>query len=130
MIVPQELKYNKTHEWVRMEWELATVGITDYAQESLGDIVYVEPPVAGETVKTGEEVATIESVKAASPIYAPVSGKVERLNPLLEKTPELINQKPYEAFLFVIRMADPSQLAGLLDAEAYESHVEQEKAAH
>ena len=130
MTVPQELKYNKTHEWVRAEGELATVGITDYAQESLGDIVYVEPPEAGQTVKQGEEVATIESVKAASPIYAPVSGKVERLNPLLEKTPELINQKPYEAFLFVIRMADPSQLAGLLDAEAYESHVEQEKAAH
>jgi len=130
MIVPQELKYNKTHEWVRMEGELATVGITDYAQESLGDIVYVEPPEAGQTVKQGEEVATIESVKAASPIYAPVSGKVERLNPLLEKTPELINQKPYEAFLFVIRMADPLQLAGLLDAAAYESHVEQEKAAH
>jgi len=130
MIVPQELKYNKTHEWVRMEGELATVGITDYAQESLGDIVYVEPPEAGQTVKQGEEVATIESVKAASPIYAPVSGKVERLNPLLEKTPELINQKPYEAFLFVIRMADPLQLAGLLDAAAYESHVEQEQAAH
>ena len=130
MTVPQELKYNKTHEWVRMEGELATVGITDYAQESLGDIVYVEPPEAGQTVKQGEEVATIESVKAASPIYAPVSGKVERLNPLLEKTPELINQKPYEAFLFVIRMADPLQLAGLLDAAAYESHVEQEKAAH
>ena len=130
MTVPQELKYNKTHEWVRMEGELATVGITDYAQESLGDIVYVEPPEAGQTVKQGEEVATIESVKAASPIYAPVSGKVERLNPLLEKTPELINQKPYEAFLFVIRMADPSQLASLLDAAAYESHVAQEKAAH
>jgi glycine cleavage system H protein len=130
MTVPQELKYNKTHEWVRAEGELATVGITDYAQESLGDIVYVEPPEAGQTVKQGEEVATIESVKAASPIYAPVSGKVERLNPLLEKTPELINQKPYEAFLFVIRMADPSQLASLLDAAAYESHVAQEKAAH
>ena len=130
MTVPQELKYNKTHVWVRAEGELATVGITDYAQESLGDIVYVEPPEAGQTVKQGEEVATIESVKAASPIYAPVSGKVERLNPLLEKTPELINQKPYEAFLFVIRMADPSQLASLLDAAAYESHVAQEKAAH
>ena len=130
MTVPQELKYNKTHEWVRAEGELATVGITDYAQESLGDIVYVEPPEAGQAVKKGEEVATIESVKAASPIYAPVSGKVERLNPLLEKTPELINQKPYEAFLFVIRMADPSQLASLLDAAAYESHVAQEKAAH
>jgi len=104
------------------------VGITDYAQESLGDIVYVEPPEAGQTVKQGEEVATIESVKAASPIYAPVSGQVERLNPLLEKTPELINQKPYEAFLFVVRLSSPP--AGLLDAAAYESHVEQEKAAH
>jgi len=106
------------------------VGITDYAQESLGDIVYLEPPEAEREVKRGEEVATIESVKAASPIYAPVSGKVERLNPLLEKTPELINQKPYEAFLFVIRMSDPSELNGLLDAAAYGSHVEQEKAAH
>jgi glycine cleavage system H protein len=81
-------------------------------------------------VKQGEEVATIESVKAASPIYAPVSGRVERLNPLLEKTPELINQKPYEAFLFVVRLSAPAELAGLLDAAAYESHVEQEKAAH
>ena len=130
MVTPKELKYAKTHEWVRTEGALAFVGITDYAQESLGDIVYVEPPEAGQTVKQGEEVATIESVKAASPIYAPVSGQVERLNPLLEKTPELINQKPYEAFLFVVRMSDPAELAGLLGAAAYESHVEQEKASH
>ena len=124
MVTPKELKYARSHEWVRVEGELAFVGITDYAQESLGDIVYVEPPEAGQTVKQGEEVATIESVKAASPIY----GQVERLNPLLEKTPELINQKPYEAFLFVVRLSSPP--AGLLDAAAYESHVEQEKAAH
>ena len=130
MVTPQELKYAKTHEWVRVEGELAFVGITDYAQESLGDIVYVEPPESGQTVKQGEEVATIESVKAASPIYAPVSGQVERLNPLLEKTPELINQKPCEAFLFVVRLSAVSELAGLLDAAAYERHVEQEKAAH
>jgi glycine cleavage system H protein len=130
MITPKELKYAKTHEWVRVEDGLAFVGISDYAQESLGDIVYVEPPEEGQEVKQGEEVATIESVKAASPIYAPVSGQVERLNPLLEKTPELINQKPYEAFLFVVRLSAPAELAGLLDAAAYESHVEQEKAAH
>ena len=130
MVTPKELKYAKTHEWVRTEGALAFVGITDYAQESLGDIVYVESPEAGQAVKQGEEVATIESVKAASPIYAPVSGQVERLNPLLEKTPELINQKPYEAFLFVVRMSDPAELAGLLEAAAYESHVEQEKAQH
>jgi glycine cleavage system H protein len=130
MVTPKELKYNKTHEWVRAEGELGFVGITDYAQESLGDIVYVELPEAGREVKQGEEVATIESVKAASPIYTPVSGKIERLNPLLEKTPELINQKPYEAFLFVVRMSAAAELAGLLEAGAYERHVEQEKAAH
>ncbi len=130
MITPKELKYAKTHEWVRVEGGLAFVGISDYAQESLGDIVYLEPPEQGQVVKQGEEVATIESVKAASPIYAPVSGTVERLNPLLEKKPELINQKPYEAFLFVVRLSAPAQLAGLLEAAAYEAHVEQEKAAH
>jgi glycine cleavage system H protein len=128
MVTPQELKYNKTHEWVRVEGELAYVGITDYAQESLGDIVYVEPPEVGAAVKKGEELATIESVKAASPIYAPVSGTVERVNSALEKTPELVNQKPYEAFLFVLKITDPGELAGLLDAAAYERHVEQEKA--
>jgi len=130
MVTPKELRYTKTHEWVRAEGELAFVGITDYAQESLGDIVYLEPPEQGQAVKQGEEVATIESVKAASPIYAPVSGTIERLNPLLEKKPELINQKPYEAFLFVVRVSDPAQLAGLLEAAAYEGHVEQEKASH
>jgi len=130
MVRPMELRYAKTHEWVRAEGELAFVGISDYAQEALGDSVYLEPPEAGREVKQGEEVATIESVKAASPIYSPVSGKIERLNPLLEKTPELINQKPYEAFLFVVRMSDPGQLAGLLEAAAYESPVAQEKAAH
>jgi glycine cleavage system H protein len=130
MITPQELRYNKTHEWVRVEGELATVGITDYAQESLGDIVYIELPAAEQVVKKGEELATIESVKAASPIYAPVSGTVVRINPLLAKTPELVNQKPYEAFLFVLRIANPAELAGLLDAAAYERQVEQEKAAH
>jgi glycine cleavage system H protein len=128
MVTPQELRYNKTHEWVRVEGELAYVGITDYAQESLGDIVYVEPPEVGSAVKKGQEVATIESVKAASPIYAPLSGTVERVNPKLEKTPELVNQKPYEAFLFVLKVADPSELADLLEAAAYERHVEQEKA--
>jgi glycine cleavage system H protein len=128
MVTPQELRYNKTHEWVRVQGELAYVGITDYAQESLGDIVYVEAPEVGAAVKKGEELATIESVKAASPIYAPVSGTVERVNPALEKSPELVNQKPYEAFLFVLKIADSSELAGLLDATAYERHVEEEKA--
>jgi glycine cleavage system H protein len=128
MVTPKELRYAKTHEWVRVEGEQAYVGITDYAQEELGDIVYVEPPEVGSAVKKDQEVATIESVKAASPIYAPVSGSVERVNPKLEKTPELVNQKPYEAFLFVLKLADPSELAELMEAAAYERHVQQEKA--
>ena len=128
MVTPKELRYAKTHEWVRVEGEQAYVGITDYAQEELGDIVYVEPPEVGAAVKKDQEVATIESVKAASPIYAPVSGSVERVNPKLEKTPELVNQKPYEAFLFVLKLADPSELAELMEAAAYERHVQQEKA--
>jgi len=127
MVTPQELKYNKTHEWVRAEGGLAYVGITDYAQESLGDIVYVELPEVGASARRGQELATIESVKAASAIYAPVSGTVERVNPALEKNPELVNQKPYEAFLFVLKMSDPGELADLLEASAYERHVEQEK---
>lgn len=127
MVTPQELKYNKTHEWVRTEGGLAYVGITDYAQESLGDIVYVELPEVGASARRGQELATIESVKAASAIYAPVSGTVERVNPALEKNPELVNQKPYEAFLFVLKMSDPGELADLLEASAYERHVEQEK---
>jgi glycine cleavage system H protein len=128
MVTPKELKYAKTHEWVRVEGGEAYVGITDYAQEELGDIVYVEPPEVGSAVKKDQEVATIESVKAASPIYAPVSGTVERVNPKLEKTPELVNQKPYEAFLFVLKLANSSELADLMEASAYERHVEQEKA--
>jgi glycine cleavage system H protein len=128
MVTPKELRYAKSHEWVRVEGEQAYVGITDYAQEELGDIVYVEPPEVGSAVKKDQEVATIESVKAASPIYAPVSGTVERVNPKLEKTPELVNQKPYEAFLFVLKLANSSELADLMEASAYERHVEQEKA--
>lgn len=130
MVTPKQLRYAPSHEWVRVEGELAYVGITDYAQESLGDIVYVETPAPNEAFKKGEEVATIESVKAASPIYAPVSGTVAQVNGALEGSPELINQKPYEAFLFVLRVADPKELNDLLDAAAYERHVEQEKLKH
>jgi glycine cleavage system H protein len=127
---PKTLRYAKTHEWVRPEGETAVVGISDYAQEALGDIVYVELPALNEHFAQGEEVATIESVKAASPIYMPVSGTIAEINGSLEGKPESINQSPYEAFLFKVRLDDPAQIEKLLDADAYLAHVEQEKAAH
>jgi glycine cleavage system H protein len=128
--IPKNLKYAKTHEWVRVEGDVAYIGISDYAQEELGDIVYVEMPSPDESYDKGEEVATVESVKAASAIYTPVAGTVKEINPGLESSPELINQKPYEAFIFAIRFSHAAGLEELLDAEAYKKHVEQEKDSH
>lgn len=130
MEIPKDLKYARTHEWVRVEGDVAYVGITDYAQDSLGDIVYVEMPASGDSYKKGEEAATVESVKAASAIYTPVAGTVAEVNPDLEGSPELINQKPYKAFIFAIRFSDAAGLEDLLDSAAYEKHVEQEKENH
>jgi glycine cleavage system H protein len=130
MEIPKDLKYAKTHEWVRVEGDVAYIGISDYAQEELGDIVYVEMPGTGDSYDKGEEAATVESVKAASAIYTPVAGVVQEINPDLESTPELINQKPYQAFIFAIQFSDASGLDELLDAEGYREHVEQEKAGH
>ena len=130
MDIPKDLKYAKTHEWVRVEGDVAYIGISDYAQEELGDIVYVEMPATGDSYKKGEETATVESVKAASAIYTPVAGTVKQINPELESTPELINQKPYQAFIFAIQFSDASGLDELLDAQSYQEHVELESAGH
>jgi glycine cleavage system H protein len=130
MNTPRELRYAKTHEWVRIEGDLARVGITDYAQEQLGDIVFVELPVVGDSYEREEEIATVESVKAASPIYSPVNGEVIEVNGELEKQPELVNKEPYQAFLFVLRISEAEQLEELLDADAYEAVVEQDRAKH
>ena len=130
MEIPKDLKYARTHEWVRVEADVAYIGISDYAQEELGDIVYVEMPATGDSYKKGEEAATVESVKAASAIYTPVAGTVKEINPELESTPELINQKPYQAFIFAIQFSDASGLDELLDAQSYQEHVEQETAGH
>lgn len=127
MDIPEQLKYSKTHEWIRVEKDIAYIGITDYAQESLGDIVYVDPPNPDEEVKKDDEVSIIESVKAASPIYAPVSGIISEANGDLDETPELINQKPFDTFIFAIKLSDSSELDELMDAEEYEKFVEQEK---
>jgi glycine cleavage system H protein len=120
MNIPQELKYTQTHEWARVDPDgTVAVGITDHAQEQLGDIVFVEAPKAGRRVAAGEAVGVVESVKAASDIYAPVAGEIVAGNDALADAPEKVNEDAYGAWLYRIRPDNPAQLAGLLDAEAY-----------
>ena len=117
--------YTEEHEWIRVEGDEATVGITDFAQGQLGDIVFVELPESGRQVTKGGEAAVVESVKAASDVYAPVSGEVVEANSALDADPSLVNNDPQgEGWFFRLRLADPSQLDGLMDAEAYQAFVD------
>ncbi len=126
-IYPEDLKYTREHEWMAVHGDLGTVGITHYAQEELGDIVYVELPSPGTAVVGGEEFGTVESVKAVSEIYAPVSGEVVETNPILTEHPETVNKEPYEAgWLIKIRMADPEELKGLMSAAEYRKFIQDE----
>lgn len=121
MNIPKELKYSNDHEWVRVEGDTAVVGITDYAQSQLGDAVFVELPTEGLEVSAKQGFAVIESVKAVSDIYAPVTGKVVKVNETLADAPEIINQDPYgEGWIAVIQLADKKELEELLDSAAYE----------
>ncbi len=127
MSIPAELKYTDTHEWARKEDDgLVSVGITHHAQDLLGDLVYVENPQVGRQVKKGEECGVVESVKAASDIYAPLTGEVVAVNEELADAPEKINESAYEAWMFRLRPADPAELETLLDASAYGKLVEAE----
>ncbi|MBC8949683.1 MULTISPECIES: glycine cleavage system protein GcvH [Xenorhabdus] len=127
--VPVELKYTESHEWVRSEGNGEyTVGITEHAQNLLGDMVFVDLPEIGTKVNSGDDCAVVESVKAASDIYAPVSGKIIAVNSDLESSPELVNSEPYnEGWLFRIKITDESELANLLDAESYRSLLEEDE---
>jgi glycine cleavage system H protein len=121
---PKDLRYTESHEWVRLEEDVATVGITDFAQSQLSDLTYVELPSVGDAVGTQDEVAVVESVKAASDVYAPVAGTVEEVNEALVVNPELINSDPYgEGWLFRIKMDNPADVEGLLDADQYEELI-------
>jgi glycine cleavage system H protein len=124
--IPSELRYRESHEWVRDEGDgTAVIGISDHAQEALGDMVFVELPEPGMSYEQGEACAVVESVKAASDIYAPVSGEVIEANGQLEDTPELVNTDPYgEGWLFKIQLSAASELDGLLDADAYAEQAE------
>jgi glycine cleavage system H protein len=118
-------RYDEEHEWIRVEGDEGVIGISDYAQDQLSDIVYVELPEVGDTFDRGDVLVVVESVKAASDVYMPVSGEVLEINEMLEDTPELLNEDPYgEAWLVRIAIADPSELDELLDAKAYKAFVE------
>ena len=120
-----EVKYSEDHEWIRVEGDVATVGITDYAQEQLGDVVFVELPDAGRALEQGKDAAVIESVKAASEIYAPLTGEVTESNGALADDPSLANSDPMgEGWFFKMTIGDPSQLDKLMDEAAYKAHVD------
>ena len=120
------VKFTKDHEWVSLDGDTATVGITDYAQEQLGDVVFVEMPEAGKTVSQGDEAGVVESVKAASEVYAPVSGEVVEANPELEDNPALVNQDPLAGgWFFRLRLSNAGELDGLMDEAAYKAYIEE-----
>ncbi len=125
---PSELKYAKTHEWARLEEDgSVTVGITEHAQEALGDVVYVEVPAVGDAIAGGDQAGVVESVKAASDIYSPVSGEVIGINEALEDTPETVNSNPYnDGWFFRLKPDDVSELEDLLSADDYAGHCEEE----
>ena len=124
MSVPKNLKYAKSHEWVRVEGDTAVVGISDHAQRELTDIVYVELPPVGDRVEASKECAVVESVKAASDIYSPVTGDVVAVNEELSRTPELVNQDPYgKGWIFKVKMSDLPELGELMTPNDYDAHI-------
>jgi glycine cleavage system H protein len=124
MNLPEELRYTKDHEWIKLEGDQAVVGITDYAQSELGDIVFVEVPTVGETLSQGDTLATVEAVKTVADVYMPVDGEVLEMNPALENTPELINQDPYgKGWIARIKVTNPDQVNNLLTADQYKELI-------
>lgn len=125
--IPAELMYIDSHEWVSVEGDVATIGVTDHAQESLGDVVFVELPEVGTELSRGDESGVVESVKAASDIYSPLSGEVVEINEALDDEPETVNTAPYgEGWFFKIKLSDPSELDDLIDAESYRAICDDE----
>ena len=126
---PPEFLYTKDHEWMRVDESIGTIGITDYAQKELGDIVFVELPKPGDHITAGETFGTVESVKAVSEIFSPVTGEVTGINPLLQNSPEMLNADPHgEAWLVRIRLLDRSEIEKLMTADEYEAFLQEEKA--
>jgi glycine cleavage system H protein len=125
MNIPAELRYSSDHEWVRVDGDVATIGITEYAQDALGDVVFVELPEAGLAVSTGDSFSEVESTKSVSDIYAPVTGAISAVNDALESQPELLNSDPYgEGWICRISLSNPTELDALMDADAYRTLTE------
>jgi glycine cleavage system H protein len=123
---PAGFKYSKEHEWIKVEGNIGTIGITAFAQDQLGDVVFVELPTVGRTLKQGEQFGVVESVKTVSDLYSPVTGKVVEINSELDASPELVNSGPYEAgWMLKIEIANPDELNQLLDADAYKAFTEE-----
>jgi glycine cleavage system H protein len=127
---PTEYRYTSEHEWIKVSGDTGTIGITDYAQHELGDVVFVELPAAGSHLEAGKTFGTVESVKAVSEIYAPVSGEVIEANAQLANAPELVNSDPHgEAWLIKVKLADPAEASRLMDAAAYQAFVSEKEAS-
>jgi len=125
MDLPAELRYSTDHEWIRQDGNIVTIGVTDFAQDSLGDVVFVEVPESGSTLNIGDSFTEVESTKSVSDIYAPVSGTIAAVNDALDDQPELLNSDPYgEGWICKIEMSDPSQLDALMDAAGYRTLTE------
>lgn len=125
--VPSELKFLSSHEWVAVDGDIATVGISDHAQELLGDLVFVELPEVGEEIAAGDEVAVVESVKAASDVYAPISGEIIEVNEELDDSPEAINSDAFgDGWIYKVKMSDPDEANDLMDAESYADSLAEE----
>ncbi len=128
MTIPEDLRYTREHEWARKKGKNVAVGITEYAQDQLGDVVYLELPDVGDAVKKGEAFGVVESTKAVSELFAPVSGRIVEVNDPLADAPEAINEDPYEeGWMVVIEPSDPAELDALLDAKAYQSFLEEQE---
>jgi glycine cleavage system H protein len=128
---PNDYRYTTDHEWIKLDGQVGTVGITDYAQAELGDVVFVELPKAGTQVKAGQSFGTVESVKAVSEIFSPVGGEVVETNAALADSPEKINQDPHgAAWLVKVRLADPKEISGLMDAASYQAYIAEKAKEH
>jgi glycine cleavage system H protein len=123
MSYPADLKYTQEHEWIRIEGDTGTIGITDFAQQQLGDVVYVELPDVGSTMTAGKVFGTIESVKAVSELFAPVTGEVVETNASIKDRPDHVNSKPHETWMVKVKLANPGEAAALMDAAAYEQLI-------
>jgi glycine cleavage system H protein len=124
MSYPADLKYTKEHEWIRVDGNIGTIGITDFAQQQLGDVVYVELPDVGSTITAGQVFGTIESVKAVSELFAPVTGEVSEINTSLKDRPDHVNSKPHETWMVKVKLSSPGEIASLMNASAYEQLIQ------